>query len=151
MGKEARSAAVPMICILTEGTKAELCLWDTAGQEKYAQLLPLFVCDTDVAVIVASYTDYQSIEKIDDWIEVLKKNNEKPEIVVVINKTDMANSLFEAPEELGNRLGSKYTNIFFTSAKTGSGIERTSENFTINEIQTDSLFLCGPTITYTLP
>lgn len=109
--------------VQVEETKAELCLWDTAGQEKYAQLLPLFVKDTDVAVVVASYTDYQSIEKIDEWISLLHKNNENPELVIVINKTDMANSLSEDQDAIGSRLAQKYTNIFFTSAKTGTGID----------------------------
>ena len=111
------------ILVDCEDKKADLCIWDTAGQEKYASLVPLFVRDTIVAVVVASLSDYQSIENIDQWLDELKKNNEDPAIIVAINKIDLESPVSESVDQIAERLGPKYTNLFFVSAKTGAGID----------------------------
>ena len=116
-------AGYQAITVDLDNVPVHLNVWDTAGQEQFAPLVPVFVRATIVAVIVASISDYQSIQKIDYWIDVLHSNNENPQIIVVINKIDLENSVTASIKELHDSLGKKFSNIYFVSAKTGQGIE----------------------------
>ena len=103
---------------------ALICVWDTAGQEQYAPLIPLYIRETIVAVIVASVVDNSSIEKIDYWISFLKENGELPRIVVALNKLDLVNTEDSAIINLKNALEEKYKDVVLVSAKNGEGVNK---------------------------
>ena len=99
----------------------ELCLWDTAGQEKYRSLVPLYTRDANVVVIVASIADHLSLKNIDMWNETVTDYNIKCTIFVVVNKIDLKGD-FPTIDELRSDLTSKYQNVFFVSAREGEGV-----------------------------
>jgi GTPase SAR1 family protein len=45
----------------------ELALWDTAGQEEYMNLRPLFYDNTDVILICFSVDQPESLQNVSSW------------------------------------------------------------------------------------
>lgn len=100
----------------------ELCIWDTAGQEQFHSLIPLYLHDTDLAVIVASLVDEDSIRSLTYWRDLVYEEDERPPIVAVINKIDLQDG---APLSLDSVLEIVLQNFpesIFVSAKNGEGI-----------------------------
>lgn len=102
-----------------ENEKVELLLWDTAGQEKYHSLVPLYTRDSDVIIICAAANDQQSITSIDKWMKIA---DQVPSAVpfVVINKIDLLN---DNQEQFRMGLAQQYDHVYFCSALTNEGVE----------------------------
>lgn len=100
-------------------------MWDTAGQEKYRSLTRMYYRDAKAALIFYDITDRRTFEgKIDEWIkDVRTKSAEDVGIVIVGNKTDMADKREVSTDEgreFAERLGIPF---FEVSAKDGTCIE----------------------------
>lgn len=100
----------------------ELCIWDTAGQEQFHSLVPLYIRNSHVAVIMTSITDHNSLSDIEHWIRLLHENNEYPRIVVAVNKIDLQGTR-EMMDEITSKLENRYGTVMFVSARTGDGID----------------------------
>ncbi|EDW02173.1 GH21848 [Drosophila grimshawi] len=75
-----------------EGSKVELALWDTAGQEDYDRLRLLSYPDTDVIVMCFSIDQPYSLDNIQDkWIPEVKHFCPNVPIILVGNKSDLRN------------------------------------------------------------
>ena len=98
-------------------------MWDTAGQEKYQSLVPLYVRDSQVICVVAEYEEKQSISNIQKWIDTSKEQCETAQVFVVINKIDKAKDQLTALQEIESQMGESYENIFFVSAMDGTNID----------------------------
>ena len=55
-----------------ENKKIDLQIWDTAGQEKYRSLGPIYCRDASVGLIVFDITSTISFYKLKDWIKIFK-------------------------------------------------------------------------------
>ena len=67
-----------------------LQLWDTAGQERFRSLIPSYIRDSSVAVIVYDVANRQSFLNVAKWIdEVKQERGENVVIAIVGNKTDL--------------------------------------------------------------
>ena len=67
-----------------------LQLWDTAGQERFRSLIPSYIRDSSVAVIVYDVAYRQSFLNVAKWIdEVKQERGENVVIAIVGNKTDL--------------------------------------------------------------
>lgn len=101
-----------------------LQLWDTAGQEKFRSLAPMYYRSAAVAVLVYDVTQPGSKAAIVDWAaEIADRAPPSTKIVVVGNKIDATTDrvLFrEQGEEIANEIGA--VAHFETSALTGEGI-----------------------------
>ena len=70
--------------------KIKLQIWDTAGQEKYKSITHSFYCNSNAAIIVFDLTSNDSFEKIEYWIEEVKKFARKDVVLMVLgNKSDL--------------------------------------------------------------
>lgn len=65
-------------------------IWDTAGQEKYRSLAPMYYRGAAAAIIVYDVSRDSSFKTVRDWVNELKKNA-SPQIVLAIagNKCDL--------------------------------------------------------------
>ena len=97
----------------------ELCLWDTAGQEKYQSLVPLYIRDAVCVIIVASITDHLSLQSIGDWYDRVKEKEPDTVVFVVINKIDIKGENLPSIEELRTTYSNQYNDLYFVSAKDG--------------------------------
>ena len=52
-----------------EDRTVRLQLWDTAGQERFRSLIPSYIRDSSVAVVVYDITDRASFLNTSMWIE----------------------------------------------------------------------------------
>jgi len=68
-----------------------LQLWDTAGQERFRSLIPSYIRDSSVAIVVYDITNRASFLNSEQWIEdVRSERGEDVVIMLVGNKTDLA-------------------------------------------------------------
>jgi len=67
-----------------------LQLWDTAGQERFRSLIPNYVKDCQVALIIYDITSEESYEGLTRWIDFVKENRGDDVMIVVVgNKIDL--------------------------------------------------------------
>lgn len=97
----------------------ELKIWDTAGQEQFAALVPMYARGAQVCIFVASLIDPASIKHIENWHERLNTAGENPPFIVAINKTDMASDATVSIDQVREEYSEKYPNMYFVSARTG--------------------------------
>ena len=111
-----------------DGNKFNLNIWDTAGEEKYHAVTPIFYQNSDGAIVVYDSTDRETYERAVKWIceliEILGDN--KYRIILVGNKIDLPEKKVSSEE--GIKLAKKYNaNFLEVSAFNGIGIENIFE------------------------
>lgn len=100
-----------------------LQIWDTAGQEKYRGMTPMYYHNAHIALIVYSITNAESFEAVDSWFKSLRDNADSNILIFLIgNKVDLENERTISTEE-GEKKAKQYGAEFCeVSAKTGFGI-----------------------------
>ncbi|KAI8328825.1 ras family protein [Chlamydoabsidia padenii] len=101
-----------------------LQLWDTAGQERFRSLIPSYIRDSSVAVIVYDITSLDSFHNTTKWIEDVRAERGEDVIIVLVgNKSDL-NDKRQVTTEDGEKRA-KELNIMFmeTSAKAGHNVK----------------------------
>lgn len=102
-----------------------LQLWDTAGQERFRSLIPSYIRDSAVAVVVYDITNFKSFEQTERWVEEVRKERGTNVIIILVgNKVDLED-IREVSVERAERMA-KEMNILFieTSAKVGYNIKQ---------------------------
>ncbi len=102
-----------------------LQLWDTAGQERFRSLIPSYIRDSSVAVVVYDVTNKNSFTNCDKWIEDVRSERGGDVIIMLVgNKTDLADKRQVSAEE-GEAKAKKLNVLFFeTSAKSNTNIKQ---------------------------
>eukprot|EP00258_Populus_trichocarpa_P021134 XP_024437153.1 ras-related protein RABH1e [Populus trichocarpa] len=73
-----------------EDRTIHLQLWDTAGQERFKSLIPSYIRDSSVAVIVFDVASRQSFLNTSKWIEEVRTERGSDVIIVLVgNKTNL--------------------------------------------------------------
>lgn len=110
-----------------EGEKVYLNIWDTAGQEQFGSLIPSYMRNSSMAVVVYDVNDRNSVDTAKRWHQsyVESKGANAP-CILVGNKVDLLddsdrenNDVLKAAENLSNELKISHA---LTSAKSGVGI-----------------------------
>eukprot|EP00879_Flechtneria_rotunda_P002201 GHRR01002387.1.p1 GENE.GHRR01002387.1~~GHRR01002387.1.p1 ORF type:complete len:212 (+),score=52.68 GHRR01002387.1:292-927(+) len=107
-----------------EDRTVRLQLWDTAGQERFRSLIPSYIRDSSVAVVVYDVTSRQSFLNTVRWIQEVRTERGNDVIIFLVgNKTDLVDKRQVSLEELDNK--SRELNVQFieTSAKAGFNIK----------------------------
>jgi small GTP-binding protein len=110
--------------VTTAGGPVRLQLWDTAGQEKFRSLAPMYYRAAAVAVLVFDVTSKASLDGLEDWAaEIADKAPHNIRLVVVGNKTDLRDERV-VPRAAGEELSKRFQAVFYceTSAESGDGI-----------------------------
>ncbi|RZB66641.1 ras-related protein Rab-21 [Asbolus verrucosus] len=107
-----------------EGKRINLAIWDTAGQEKFHALGPIYYRSSNGAVLVYDITDEDSFQKVKSWVKELRKILGADICLVIAgNKTDLEKNRHVSLEE-AETYSSKVGAIHFqTSAKLNKGVE----------------------------
>mmetsp|Transcript_509 Transcript_509/g.947 ORF Transcript_509/g.947 Transcript_509/m.947 type:complete len:215 (+) Transcript_509:344-988(+) len=107
-----------------EDRTVRLQLWDTAGQERFRSLIPSYVRDSSVAVIVYDITKRASFLNTSKWIEDVRAERGDDVIVMLVgNKTDKSEERQVSTDE-GEEHARKENVMFIeTSAKLGYNIK----------------------------
>ena len=102
---------------------------DTAGQEKFNALTPIYYRDAKGAILVYDVSISETFKKVQKWVEELKAFNKNTLLAIAGNKCDL--KIFDVDKnevlEYANKVNAKH---FYTSAKTGEGLEEIFEYIT---------------------
>lgn len=102
-----------------------LQLWDTAGQERFRSLIPNYIRDSSVAVIVFDITNKQTFANCDKWVEDVKNERGNDAVIVFVgNKSDKAEERAVTLEEAQTKAGLFDAIYIETSAKTGDNVKQ---------------------------
>ena len=108
--------------IQIENQDIHLLLYDTAGQEKFRSLIPMYTRDANIILLVYDISNRDSFNHLSDWIKDLTNINFNEVIFAIVgNKSDLTGSRAITSEE-GKKFADERNFIFQEiSAKTGSG------------------------------
>ncbi|KAJ9055713.1 GTPase Ryh1 [Entomophthora muscae] len=107
-----------------EDRTVRLQLWDTAGQERFRSLIPSYIRDSSVAVVVYDITNKTSFLNTAKWIDDVRSERGNDVIIVLVgNKTDLREK-GEVTIEEGEAKAKEYNVMFMeTSAKVGHNVK----------------------------
>jgi small GTP-binding protein len=103
---------------------AKISLWDTAGQEKFRAIAPLYTHDARAAIIVASTDLLDSFHSIPSWLELLDgAHQDSVPAIMAINKCDLKDPWTDdAIAGLVERHRARFVTVFAASAVTGDQV-----------------------------
>ncbi|KAI9916628.1 hypothetical protein PsorP6_016735 [Peronosclerospora sorghi] len=107
-----------------EDRTVRLQLWDTAGQERFRSLIPSYIRDSSVAVVVYDITNRASFLNTSKWIEDVRTERGQDVVIMLVgNKTDISDRRQVSIDEGFDK--AKEDNVMFieTSAKAGYNIK----------------------------
>jgi Ras-related protein Rab-6A len=108
-----------------EDRTVRLQLWDTAGQERFRSLIPSYIRDSSVAVVVYDISSKKTFEQTRKWIDDVRGERGNDVIVVLVgNKTDLGDAKREVTTQQGEEEAKRSGAIFVeTSAKVGHNVK----------------------------
>ena len=102
-----------------------LQLWDTAGQERFRSLIPSYIRDSNVAIVVYDITNRDSYNDVQKWLDYIREERGKDVLIILVgNKSDLKDKVVTSneAEELSKKLG---CNLFIeTSSKNGYNVKK---------------------------
>ena len=115
------------ITVKHKDKNVNLSIWDTAGQEKFRSLVPLYTRHSSLLILVFDITNSDSFEGVDIWYNKVRNEMDiKCPIFICANKIDLESSV--SKEHIQQWAKDHECEAFFTSAQTGEGIEQMFQN-----------------------
>lgn len=113
--------------IMVKDKPVKFQIWDTAGQEKYHSLAPMYYRGAAAAIVVYDITRKESFKTLQNWIKELKQLGPENIIIAVAgNKCDLEEQRVvgrAAAEEYAKNISDGYAPLFIeTSAKEDKGV-----------------------------
>jgi small GTP-binding protein len=105
-----------------DGASVLLQIWDTAGQEKYRALGPIYYRGALAAVAVFDLTRLQTLEDLKTWITAYRENADDRFVVIAANKSDLEGKIEISIEAVTDWAKEAEAEFVYTSAVNGSGI-----------------------------
>merc|ERR1712010_154591 len=91
-----------------EDRTVRLQLWDTAGQERFRSLIPSYIRDSSVAVVVYDVTNRASFLNSTRWVEDVRSERGSDVVICLVgNKTDLGNDKRQVSAEEGEEKSEK--------------------------------------------
>jgi small GTP-binding protein len=117
-------------------TPIKFHIWDTAGQEQFRALTPMYYRDAQFALLVYAINDHNTFDDVTVvYADLLEDCSPLPHIVLVGNKIDLVGSRQVTLEE-GRALAKRLSAQFFeVSAKATLSIHRMMEEIAIEAVQ----------------
>ncbi|EAX88201.1 Ras family protein [Trichomonas vaginalis G3] len=124
------AATISAVCLKTDLTidnvNFDFCVWDTAGQEKFRSICPIYYRYAHVALIVFDLTSSSTFEMVKFWVKELRSQGPIGiPIVILANKYDRKDEVETYPQEndlieYKNSIGA---DCFYMSALTGYNVD----------------------------
>jgi len=107
-----------------EDRTVRLQLWDTAGQERFRSLIPSYIRDSSVAVVVYDTTNRTTFLNCSKWIDDVRAERGSDVVVVLVgNKTDLGDRRQVAADEGQAKADDEGVLFVETSAKAGFNVK----------------------------
>jgi small GTP-binding protein len=115
-------AGVTLLDTEIESGNFSLQIWDTAGQELYRSIIPVYFKGAMLALLVFSIADRPSFDHLDSWLnEIHRHADEGIEIILVASKYDVMVHRIE-DDNAKQYAADHELKLFFTSACTGQNV-----------------------------
>ena len=103
--------------------EVRLVLYDTAGQEKFRSLIPMYIREAQIILLIYDISNKNSFDSIPKWFsDILNVKDDEAVFGLIGNKNDL-NDKREVTYEEGKKLADEKNIIFEEiSAKTGNNI-----------------------------
>lgn len=99
-----------------------LHIWDTAGQEVYKSLVPMYLRGSNAVLVLFDLSKPETFDHVDGWITSIRKEaGEDPLIYVAGNKSDLGTPSNE--EAIKKWQETHRKEIIMVSAKTGENVD----------------------------
>lgn len=110
------------ICL--DDRTVRLQIWDSAGQERFRTLIPSYIRDSSVAVIVYDITNRATFHAVDYWVDYVRVERGNNVLILIVgNKIDLEDKRAVTTEE-GEEKAKKHKAEFLEcSAKKGAYIK----------------------------
>ncbi|KAK5648973.1 hypothetical protein RI129_003865 [Pyrocoelia pectoralis] len=111
--------------VYLEDRTVRLQLWDTAGQERFRSLIPSYIRDSTIAVVVYDITNVNSFHQTSKWIGNVRTERGSDVIIMLVgNKTDLSDFRQVSTDE-GDKKAKELNAMFIeTSAKLGYNVRQ---------------------------
>merc|ERR1711976_667749 len=107
-----------------EDRSIRLQLWDTAGQERFGSIIPSYIRNCHVAIVVYDITDLNSFKRIHKFIGLVREERgDEATIMLVGNKIDLNDARRVSAEEGKKKASELNLSFFETSAKIGTNVK----------------------------
>jgi Ras-related protein Rab-6A len=107
-----------------EDRTVRLQLWDTAGQERFRSLIPSYIRDSSVAVVVYDVTNRQSFLNVHRWVDEVRAERGSDVIIALVgNKSDLVDQRQVSIEEGDAKAREMKVMFIETSAKAGFNVK----------------------------
>jgi len=107
-----------------EDRTVRLQLWDTAGQERFRSLIPSYIRDSSVAIVVFDITNRGSFLSTSKWIDDVRSERGDDVIIVLVgNKADLSDKRQVTLEEATAKAAELSVMFMETSAKAGHNVK----------------------------
>ena len=111
------------------GANIRLLLYDTAGQEKFKSLIPMYIRDANIIIVVYDITIKDSFTHTSHWVNETKDLKREDAIFVLVgNKIDLNDKRQVSSQEGQNYANEKEFIFCEVSARTGQGIQELFNN-----------------------
>lgn len=110
---------------LKSGNTLKVNLWDTAGEEKFRSMLPMYYKNAKGAILTYDISNRASFDSVQYWLSALNEHvkNENTVLALVGNKADIPDDERVVSSQEGARVAKANNMLFFeVSAKTGKSI-----------------------------
>ena len=106
-------------------TEVVMTIWDIMGQEGFRELLKdAYFCGANGIIAVCDVTNEETMNRLDGWLDRTYKIAGDVPVAILINKLDLKEGGRIDERNLA-QFGKAYESpFFFTSAKTGEGVEK---------------------------
>ena len=122
--------------VIDENTIACLSLWDTAGEEKFKGIAPLYYKDAHGALLIYDINDKKSFESLENWVTIINSNVPKDCIIQIVgNKSDTPDLREVSKEEIRLFADQNSLDSYEVSAKDGTNIAFVFEKLTYKIIE----------------
>ena len=108
--------------VVINGEEISLLLYDTAGQEKFRSLIPMYIRDANIILLIYDITQKDTFIFIKDWLKEFSNLCKDFILVLVGNKLDLEDKrkvTKKEAEEYAKKNGLLFGEV---SAKTGKGM-----------------------------
>ena len=115
-------AGVTQVEVTIKANTYPLQIWDTAGQEMYRNIIPIYFKGAVFAILVFSMDDKKSFDDLNSWLDEIEAHSD-PNIGIVLvgNKYDSDHKVIT--DEIARMYANEHNlQIFFSSALTGQSV-----------------------------
>lgn len=106
-----------------DGVDLTMMLWDLGGQPRFRDVVCDYFRGSKIAIAVYDSTRFFSLQRLEEWITILRENAPDCDLIFVGNKTDCKVNGTGVSLEEASEYAAKYNaTCVEVSAKTGDGI-----------------------------